>query len=48
MLPLEQIKHIVASVDEIEAEDWEETTREERHWMKIARELGNSLLHFYS
>ncbi len=31
---------IIADVEMYEAEDWEDTTREERHWMQVARTLA--------
>ncbi len=31
---------IIADVEMYEAEDWEDTTREERYWMQVARDLA--------
>jgi hypothetical protein len=35
---------IIDEVDEAEANDWEETNREERHWMRVARDLARALM----
>jgi hypothetical protein len=34
----------VAYIDEREAADWEETTRDEREWMRQFRDLANYLI----
>lgn len=34
---------IIADVEMYEAEDWEDTAREERHWMRVARTLAIAL-----
>ena len=37
------IDQIVSDVNGYENNDWEETTREERHWMQVARDLAIEL-----
>ena len=37
------IDQIVSDVNGYENNDWEETTREERHWMQLARDLAIEL-----
>ena len=40
----QQLRQIVDRVAEAETNDFEETTREERYWMQIARDLANEML----
>lgn len=35
-----ELQALIDEVDEWEACDWEETTRDERHWMRQSRELA--------
>lgn len=46
-LTLRELRLLVSSVDGAESDDWEETTREERHLMGVARTLALTLLAFY-
>lgn len=47
MINLAELERLVAEVDAAEANNMEETTRDERHWMRQASYLATELLRYY-